>query len=59
MNKALTFLKGKKTLLLVAFGLLALVLKELGILEPSVADPVIAATGLGALATLRLGLLGK
>ena len=56
MAKLLDFLKGKKTFLLVAFGLLALVLKETGVLDPSVADPVIAATGLGALATLRLGL---
>ena len=59
ISNVINFLKGKKTFTLVVLGLVVLGLKFTGVVDASVADPVLTALGLGGLATLRLALDGK
>lgn len=59
MSKILEFLKGKKTYVIFALGLLVFALKIGGIIDEKVAIDILTALGLGGLFTIRLALAGK
>ncbi len=59
MSKLLEFLKGKKTYVIFALGLLVFALKIGGVIDEKVAIDILTALGLGGLLTIRLALAGK
>lgn len=52
----LTFLRGKKTYILVGCGLVVGALHSVGVIDDSAANTALGFLGLGALATLRAGI---
>ena len=53
----LTFLKGKKTYILVACGLAVAALHVLGVIDETTANTALTVLGLGSVATLRAGIV--
>lgn len=56
MMDVLTFLKGKKTYILVACGLAVSGLHHLGVLDEDTANTALGVLGIGSIATLRAGI---
>lgn len=56
MNAALTFLRGKKTYILVACGLVVGALDVTGTIDDATANTALTFLGLGTVATLRAGI---
>ena len=57
MNQILTFLRGKKTYILVACGLAVSAFDMTGMITDNTANTALAALGFGSLATLRAGIV--